>query len=115
MVRKEVINIEVGLDDNHIPESIAWQSSDNPHGKEASPCKAMLLYLLEQNHLDTMRFEIWTKDMPVPEMNNFFFQTLKSLADTYFNSTKNNELASQMLQFAMYFGEKTGVIPNKEG
>jgi hypothetical protein len=48
--------------------------------------------------------------MQMVEMDRMMYQTLKSLADTYFSATKNNELASQLKQFAEYFGEKTESI-----
>jgi gliding motility-associated protein GldC len=111
MANTAIIRIEVGLDEQRIPERICWESSDNPQGNQTSDCKAIMLAFFEKEHLDTMRLDLWTKDMEILEMDRFFFQTLQGMADTYFRATQNKELASQMREFSLYFGEKTGIIP----
>lgn len=113
VVRKSKINIEVGLDENNIANTIHWQSSDNPNGAKAQECKAMLLALFDKDHLDTLRIDLWTQEMQIMEMDRFFYQSLRSMADTYFKATQNKELASQMQQFVQYFGEKTGILKNE--
>lgn len=105
-VNKE-INIKIGLDEKNMPDSIVWDATDNENPQE---CKAMLLALFDKDHRDTYKIDLWTKEMQMVEMDRMMYQTLKSLADTYYRATKNNELASQMMQFAEYFGEKTESI-----
>ena len=63
--------------------------------------------------MDTIKIDLWTKEMQVVEMDRFFFQTLKGLSDTYFKATNNAELASAMRQFVQYFGEQTEIIPKE--
>jgi hypothetical protein len=58
-----------------------------------------------------MKIDLWTTEMQVIEMDRFFFQTLRAMADTYFKATQNAELATAMQQFVQYFGEKTQIIP----
>ena len=110
MSKKSKINIEIALDDKNVPKSIHWQSSDNPNGASPQECKAMLLALFDKDHLDTLKIDLWTKEMQVLEMDRFFYQSLRAMADTYYRATQNNELASQMQQFVQYFGEKTGIL-----
>lgn len=105
-INKE-ISIKIGLDEKNMPDSIIWDATDNESPQE---CKAMLLALFDKDHRDTYKIDLWTKEMQMVEMDRMMYQTLKSLADTYFRATKNNELASQMKQFADYFGEKTESI-----
>jgi hypothetical protein len=52
--------------------------------------------------------------MHVAEMDRFMFQTLKSLAGTYFKATNNAELASAFQSFVHYFGENTEIIPKED-
>ncbi|MEM9884612.1 MAG: gliding motility protein GldC [Bacteroidota bacterium] len=114
MKRKSVINIEIDLDESNVPKSIHWQSTDNPNGASPQECKAMLLALFDKDHLDTLKIDLWTKEMQILEMDRFFYQSLRAMADTYYKATQNNELASQMQQFVQYFGEQTGIIEKQE-
>ena len=105
------IQINVGLNEQNVPVRIDWQADDNPSTKTPLECKAMLLSLFDKEHRDTMKIDLWTTEMQVIEMDRFFFQTLRGLADTYMRATQNKELANEMRRFVQYFGEKTEVIP----
>jgi gliding motility-associated protein GldC len=104
---KKSVTIHVNLDERNMPESMTWDATDSP---DAQPCKAMLLSLFDEVNRDILKIDLWTRDMQIVEMDRLMYQTLKGLADTYFTATKNNELATQMQQFAQYFGEKTQSI-----
>ena len=103
------INIIVSLDESGIPAKMEWQAE----GQELQACKAMLLSLFDETTKDTLKIDLWTSDMQVMEMDRFFFQTLRSLADTYFKATQNAQLATDFQRFVQYFGEKTEIIPKK--
>lgn len=105
------INITVALDGQNVPVGINWQAEDGPNASKTQPCKAMLLSLFDAETLDTMKIDLWTKEMQVKEMDRFFYQTLRALADTYFKATQNQALATDMQRFVQYFGEKTEIIP----
>ena len=111
------LRITVNLDEQNIPEQLQWDADDRPAGSQPVACKGMLLSLFERDTLDTMKIDLWTKDMQVNEMDRFFFQTMRALADTYFKATQNREMAVDMQRFVHYFGEKTGIIKqdSKEG
>jgi gliding motility-associated protein GldC len=113
MTKKSNINIEIGLDKDNIPESIHWTSEDNPSQTGSTECKAILLSLFDKNHLDTFKIDLWTKEMHVAEMDRFMFQTLKSLAGTYFKATHNEPLSNAFQSFVHYFGEQTEIIPKE--
>lgn len=105
------IQIAVGLNDERRPVTLQWRAEDDPTGDQDRACKAMLLSLFDEETKDTLKIDLWTEDMQVVEMDRFFYQTLRSLADTYFRATQNRELAEDMQRFAHYFGEQTGAIP----
>jgi len=111
MAKSSVIEIQVNLDDQNVPNKIKWSSTDTDQDKVES--KGMLLSLFDKDSLDTIKIDLWTKEMQVVEMDRFFFQTLKGLSDTYFKATNNAELASAMRQFVQYFGEQTEIIPKQ--
>ena len=55
---------------------------------------------------DTLRMDLWTKDMPVDEMKQFYHQTLVSMADTFERATDDTKMGDTMRDFCEYFAEK---------
>ena len=114
ITKKSRITIDVGLNAENMPVEMKWAASDNPAGRTPQDCKAMLLSLFDSNTKETLKIDLWTKEMQVVEMDRMYYQTLRALADTYYRATNNKELANQMQQFVFFFGQQTGAIP-KEG
>jgi gliding motility-associated protein GldC len=55
---------------------------------------------------DTLRMDLWTKDMPVDEMKQFFHQTLVSMSDSFERATDDLKMSATMRDFCEYFAEK---------
>lgn len=108
-MKKSEIKIEVSLDDHRVPETIQWSAPDQNQIDQGA--KAMLLSFFDKDNRETLKIDLWTKDMQVVEMDRFFYQTLRSMVDTYFRATSNQQMAREMQQFVQYFGEQTEVIP----
>ena len=100
------ITIDVHTDENKIPETLAWHSSSNEQ-QEPQKAKAMMLSLWDGAEKTVLRIDLWTKDMMVDEMNDFFFQTMMLMADTYGRATKQSELVGEMKDFAKQFYQKS--------
>ena len=66
------VTINVTLDENNIPEKIIWSAPDG--GVSDFPAKAMLLSLWDSNNKESLKMDLWVKDMPVEEMKNFIDQ-----------------------------------------
>lgn len=96
------IRLTVHLDDNHVPERIDWMAEDN-HEKNSS--KAVLLSLWDAEEKNTLRIDLWTKEMTVEEMKAFFHQNILTLADTFERATGESRMAAQMRDFGAYFAE----------
>ncbi len=109
IITESEIKIKIGLNDAKFPEKIRWMATDNPEGDRWHESKAMLLSFFDKKTSETMKIDLWTSEMQVFEMDRFMYQTLRALADTYFNSTKNAALANEMVKFVQYFGEKTEI------
>lgn len=104
------IHLQVKLDENNVPTKIHWSAGDGPKGPTDAEAKAFLLSIFDKTNKDTLKIDLWTKEMQVNEMDRFFFQTLRALADTYYKATQNKELAVDMQRFVQYFGEQTEII-----
>jgi len=108
-MKKSEIKVEIELDDHKVPDLIRWSAPDQNQLEQEA--KAMLLSFFDKNSRETLKIDLWTKDMQVVEMDRFFYQTLRSMVDTYFRATSNQNLAREMQKFVQYFGEQTEVIP----
>lgn len=102
---KSNINIQVELDEEKMPETIEWNA---PGGgvDDMQKAKAILMGLWDGQEKSALRIDLWTKKMMVDEMNDFFYQTLYGMADTYVRATKNVELAEELKAFAKDFLKK---------
>lgn len=98
------ISIKVGLDENKIPEQLHWSAPDG--GVENQETKAILLSVWDSPQQETLKIDLWTKDMPVDEMKKFFHQTLVSMTDTFQRATQDERMAATMSDFCDYFAEK---------
>ena len=113
MSEKNKIVLEVSLDDQKIPSDI-FLKADQDSSIPAQACKAFLLSVFDKESKETLKIDLWTKEMQVIEMDRFFYYTLASMSDTYFRTTGNSELANELRNFVQHFGQKTGIIDSPE-
>jgi gliding motility-associated protein GldC len=98
------ITVKVGLDENKVPEELFWSADDG--GIKDMEAKAMLLSVWDSKNKDTYKINLWTKEMPVNEMKQFFHQTLISMADSFETATSDEKMSATMRDFCAYFAEK---------
>ena len=104
-MQKSTITIDVILDPNKIPEQINWQASDST-AEMIQKSKAMCLAFWDGADKSALRIDLWTKDMMVDEMGDFFYQMMMTMADTFQRATKHEELSAEMKNFAKDFYKK---------
>lgn len=102
--KKAPIVINVSLDENKIPENITWSAPDG--GVLNKDAKAMLLTFWDSKSKESIRMDLWVKDMPLDEMNQFFYQSLVSMTNTYHRATQDEKMTATMNDFCDYFAEK---------
>jgi len=98
------IRFLVELDENRVPEKLKWTAQDG--GVNAEEAKALMLSIWDSKAQETLRIDLWTKDMPVDEMKVFFHQTLVAMADTFQRATDDEKMTDTMKDFCDYFAEK---------
>src|ERR1700759_4039747 len=99
------INIDVMLNAERVPEEISWSASDTT-AEAARKAKAMMLAFWDGADKTALRIDLWTKDMMVDEMADFFYQTFMTMAETYHRATQDQVLVNDMKQFARDFYNK---------
>lgn len=101
---KSKIELNVELDENRVPEKLNWSAQDG--GIENEEAKAVMLSVWDSKAQETLKIDLWTKDMPVDEMKLFFHQTLVTMSDTFMRATQDEKMTATMKDFCDYFAEK---------
>ena len=103
-INRSEIKFLVELDENRVPEKLLWSAKDG--GVELEEAKAIMLSVWDSKAKESMRIDLWTKEMPVDEMKIFFHQTLVAMSDTFQRATGDEKMADTMKDFCDYFAEK---------
>ena len=98
------IKFKVALDENKIPEEISWTAIDGGIDNQSS--KAIMISVWDHKKKDTLKMDLWTKDMPVDEMKQFYNQTLVAMAESFERATDDAKMGATMKDFCDYFAEK---------
>ena len=105
MTKESHIKIDVGLDDGNVPQSIHWSATDST-ANERQQAKAMMVNFWDGNDKAALRIDLWTQEMMIDEMADFYYQTFMTMADTFNRATKNTALVNDMKNFAHDFYKK---------
>ena len=104
-MNKSTITIDVHTDEKRIPSAISWSATDTGTEK-VQPAKAMMISFWDGAEKAALRIDLWTKDMMVDEMADFFYQTMMTMADTYGRATQYANQVEEMKKFAKDFYAK---------
>ena len=107
MSHQSEIKINVTLDENKVPERMSWDASDG--GVENEETKAVMMSVWDPKSKETLRIDLWTKDMLLDEMKIFYHQTLMGMADSFERASNEKEVAEGMRMFAEDFAKRIGI------
>ena len=108
-MKSSEIKINVDLNENNLPTKIKWSAEDGRvNNKDAA---AFLLSIWDANAKNTMKIDLWTKDMTIEEMKQFFHQSLLSMADTFEKATGENLICEDLRDYCYHFAEKMEILP----
>ena len=60
------IKLSIELDENRVPEKLSFTAADG--GVENQDSKAIMLSVWDADKQESLRIDLWTKDMPVDQM-----------------------------------------------
>ncbi|MCO4813992.1 MAG: gliding motility protein GldC [Flavobacteriales bacterium] len=109
IVKTSNIAVKVGLNENNLPIGMKWSADDG--GVENADAKAMLLSLWDPTSNNTMKIDLWTKDMSVEEMKQFFHQTLLTMSDTFEKATGEHNICEDLRDYCHHFADKMNILP----
>ena len=101
------INFKVTLDENNLPLGINWEADSM---NESGSSKSVFIALWDSKENNTLKIDLWTKDMLADEMKIFFHQTLLSMADTLKRATGEEKMAEDLKDYCAHFAEKMNLL-----
>ncbi|MBS1646749.1 MAG: gliding motility protein GldC [Bacteroidetes bacterium] len=106
-MKQTEITFKVSLNENNLPVNIEWKA---PDAGQNSSCKSIMIALWDEKENNTLRIDLWTKDMMVDEMKKFYIQNILTLTDTFQKATADNQTAALVKDFFAEVGKKIGVF-----
>ncbi|HMG91435.1 MAG TPA: gliding motility protein GldC [Chryseolinea sp.] len=94
-MEKSTINFTVELDQNNVPEKILWDATEKPEAG-LSETKAISISLWDHLQKNTLRIDLWAKDMPINEMKRFYVDCIGGLAQSALRATGDEFMAKRM-------------------
>ena len=108
---KQTLGFDIELDENNLPLNIAMRTSDGAANE--NDIKALMISAWSAKTRETLRIDLWTKDMPVNEMFIMYHQTMMGMAATLERSTGHKKLAGALRDYCDFFAEETKIIGSK--
>ena len=112
-LKESMISIGVMLDEKKVPSRIRWTATDST-ADDMQQAKAMLLNFWDGEEKAALRIDLWTNEMMVDEMVDFYYQTFMGMADSLDRSTGQKELSEDLRSFAQKFFQKFQETQRKE-
>ena len=94
-MKKSTIHFTVELDEKNVPERILWDATDKPE-PGASETKAISVALWDHSQKNTLRIDLWSKDMPVEDMKRFYIDCIGGLAQSALTATGDEHIANEI-------------------
>lgn len=94
-MKTSTINFTVELDQNNVPEKILWDATDKPAEGQAET-KAISISLWDHLQKNTLRIDLWAKDMPVEEMKRFYIDCIGGLAQSALTATGDEYMSQEI-------------------
>ena len=104
---KQTLKFKIELDANNLPLNIEMHASDDAANEKE--IKALMVSAWAAKTKETLRIDLWTKDMPVNEMFIMYHQTMMGMASTLERATGHAKLAGALRDYCEFFAEQTEI------
>jgi gliding motility-associated protein GldC len=96
-MKQSTIKFEIDLDSNNVPDKIQWDATDKPESG-MSETKTISIALWDHEQKNTLRIDLWTKDMPVDDMKRFYVDCIGGLSQSVLSATGDEYMSGEMQQ-----------------
>jgi gliding motility-associated protein GldC len=94
-MKKSTISFTVVLDNQNVPEKILWEATDKPD-PALSETKSISVAIWDHSQKNTLRIDLWTKEMPVDDMKRFHIECLGGIAQSILTATNDEYMAGEI-------------------
>jgi len=94
-MKNSSIQFNITLDNNNVPEKIQWDANDKPDGG-LTETKSISVSVWDHDQKNTLRIDLWTKDMPVEDMKRFYIESIGGMAQSVLRATGDEFMAREM-------------------
>ncbi|MCE2935816.1 MAG: gliding motility protein GldC [Cyclobacteriaceae bacterium] len=94
-MKESTIQFKVVLDAQNVPEKIEWDATDKPQ-EGPTETKAVSISLWDHQQKNTLRIDLWSKDMPVDDMKRFYIDCIGGLAQSALSATGDEVMSQQI-------------------
>ena len=109
IVKTSEIKINVGVNENQVPMRMMWNATDG--NIENAEARALLLSVWDPKAKNTLKIDLWTDEMSIEEMKQFFHQTLLTMADTFEKATGETKICEDLRDYCFHFADKMEIMP----
>ena len=103
-MKETYVTINVKLDSNNIPEEIYWSAPDG--GMKDVESKAILLSFWDSKKKETLKMDLWTKEMPIDDMKSFMLETFLSMKNSISKAIGDKNLVNLVDDFCIEFEKR---------
>ena len=96
-MKQSNIKFEIELDNNNVPEKISWDATDKPVAGP-SETRAISVALWDHEQKNTLRIDLWAKNMPVEDMKRFYVDCIGGLSQSVLSATGDEYMSTEMRQ-----------------
>ncbi|GAA4433357.1 gliding motility protein GldC [Ravibacter arvi] len=94
-MKKSEIRFNVALDEKNFPETIHWDATDNPN-EGINDTRAIAIAVWDHYHKGTLKIDLWTKQMEVFDMKQFYIEIMRGISETLVNATGDRNAAQKI-------------------
>jgi gliding motility-associated protein GldC len=94
-MKNSSIQFNIRLDNDNVPEKIEWDANDKPDGG-LTETKSISISVWDHTQSNTLRIDLWTKDMPVEDMKRFYIESIGGMAQSVLRATGDEFMAREM-------------------
>lgn len=99
---ESTIVVKVTLDNEKVPQKIEW-TAEGTTAEKLQEAKATMIAFWDSQETTALRIDLWTKEMMVDEMVDFYYQTFIGMSNSLENSTKLTSMSNDLRAFAKAF------------
>ena len=99
-MKRTELHFSIELDDKNIPDKIFWLATDNNPEEKVYETKGIAVSIWDQDQKNTMKLDLWTKEMQVDEMKKFCIEMLVGLGETLKVATGDDFMVNEISEVA---------------